>query len=106
MSGGTACREECHRPSWRVVARRANYSAFNGGRRTPSLHSELRCGECGARWRTKAAYVDQTPDVEPDCVRCGGPSDTACRICRRPHCRPCLTEHHHEGYGAPTEQTW
>jgi hypothetical protein len=37
---------------------RANYSSFNGGRRTPSEYSEVICSRCGRRWRTKAAYVD------------------------------------------------
>jgi hypothetical protein len=58
-----ACRNRAHRPAWRVEVRRANYSAFNGYRRTPSAYSQLRCGECGAVWRTKAAYVDETPDA-------------------------------------------
>ncbi|AZM53319.1 hypothetical protein DMA15_12585 [Streptomyces sp. WAC 01529] len=57
------CRTRSHRPSWRVVVRRANYSAFNGGRRTPSPYSLLRCGDCGGAWRTKAAYVAETPDA-------------------------------------------
>lgn len=57
-----ACKERTHRPTWRVVIRRANYSAFNGGRRTPSAYSLVRCTECGAAWRTKAAYVNGTPD--------------------------------------------
>lgn len=43
---------------WVVLTLRANYSAFNGYRRTPSDYSEVRCLECGRRWRTKAAYVD------------------------------------------------
>ncbi|MER7487973.1 hypothetical protein ABTY20_19105 [Streptomyces sp. NPDC126497] len=67
MSGGTSCKDRAaHRPSWRVLVRKANYSAFNGGRRTPSDYSELCCRACGAVWRTRAAYVDQTPDVEPE----------------------------------------
>lgn len=113
MSGGTACREKSHRSAWRVVVRNANYSAFNGYRRTPSAYSDLRCTECGAVWRTRAAYVASIPDARPQpspppdrCVRCDGRAETWCRICRRLHCRPCLTDHHHEGYGAPTEQTW
>lgn len=53
-----------HRPSWYVTVRNANYSAFNGGRRTPSEYSEVRCPLCSARWRTKAAYVDELPDRE------------------------------------------
>ncbi|MFI7009997.1 hypothetical protein [Streptomyces sp. NPDC050145] len=57
------CRERAHRPTWRVVVRNANYSAFNGGRRTPSPYSQLRCGACGASWRSKAAYVETTPDA-------------------------------------------
>ncbi|QDN64365.1 hypothetical protein [Streptomyces sp. S1D4-14] len=65
MSGGTACRDRrVHRPAWRVLVRRANYSAFNGYHRTPSDYSELCCRTCGAVWRTKAAYVDTVPDAE------------------------------------------
>lgn len=61
MSGGAVCR--CgKREAWRVIAYRCNHSAFNGYRMDPSDYSELECssaaGGCGARWRTKAAYVD------------------------------------------------
>jgi hypothetical protein len=56
-----ACRDRSHRLAWRVTALRCNYSTFNGGRRTPSAYSEIVCGLCGARWRTKAAYVDALP---------------------------------------------
>ena len=49
---------------WRVIVRKANYSAFNGYRRTPSAYSDIQCGECGGRWRTNAAYVDSLPDGE------------------------------------------
>lgn len=64
-SGGTAClnRKE-HWESWCVTVRKANYSAFNGGHRTPSDYSEIRCSACPTRWRTKAAYVDRLPDGE------------------------------------------
>lgn len=107
MSGGTACRSQDHRPAWRVVVRGANYSAFNGGRRTPSPYSQLQCGECGAAWRTKAAYVAAIPDASPapTCARCRKPADTECRICQRPFCRNCMTDHHHEGYGTPATDT-
>jgi hypothetical protein len=54
---GTACKQKTHRANWRVVVRNANYSAFNGGRRTPSDFSQLTCLTCGRAWRTKAAYV-------------------------------------------------
>ncbi|MBC9730694.1 hypothetical protein [Streptomyces sp. TRM68367] len=57
-----ACPDKAHRPAWRVRVRRANYSAFNGYRRTPSPYSLVHCGDCGALWRTKAAYVDTLPD--------------------------------------------
>jgi hypothetical protein len=53
-----------HGGAWRVMVRRANYSAFNGYHRTPSLYSQLTCTECGAVWRTKAAYVSHTPNLE------------------------------------------
>lgn len=53
-----------HRPHWVVTVRKANYSAFNGGRRTPSDYSEVRCPKCSGVWRTKAAYVDDLPDEE------------------------------------------
>jgi hypothetical protein len=63
MSGGTACGVRGHRSSWEVLVRNANYSAFNGGRRTPSAYSSLRCRACKAVWRTKAAYVKYVPDM-------------------------------------------
>ena len=58
---GTACR--CgNRDAWRVVHYRCNYSAFNGYHYTPSDYSAVGCltglGGCGARWRTKAQYVN------------------------------------------------
>jgi hypothetical protein len=56
------CRVPEHRPRWYVQVRRANYSAFNGGHRTPSAYSAIRCSECGSCWRTKAKYVDTLPD--------------------------------------------
>lgn len=62
MSGGTACanRRE-HFSAWWVSTYKANYSTFSGGRRTPSAYSEVNCDECSARWRTRAAYVEQLP---------------------------------------------
>ena len=61
MSGGTACK--CTPRSVVVLQRRANYSAFSGYRRTSSDYSLVRCTECRTTWRTKAAYVDSSPDV-------------------------------------------
>lgn len=58
MSGGQACKDKTHRPRYRVLVYRANYSSFNGGRRTPSDYSDLCCDICGVSWRSKAAYVD------------------------------------------------
>jgi hypothetical protein len=52
-----------HRAAWLVAVREANYSAFNGGRRTPSAYSQCWCSTCGRRWRTKAAYVKDLPDA-------------------------------------------
>ena len=49
------------RDAWCVAVRKANYSAFNGYRRTPSDYSEVVCQTCGARWRTNAKYVDTLP---------------------------------------------
>jgi hypothetical protein len=64
MSGGPVCK--CgKRDAWRVLSYRCNYSAFNGGRFTPSDYSSVFCdherGGCGAVWRTKARYVDGLP---------------------------------------------
>lgn len=65
MSGGTACTDrKNHQSAWVVSVRKANYSAFNGGRRTPSDYSEVRCPKCLGVWRTKAAYVDELPNKE------------------------------------------
>lgn len=53
------------REHWRVAMYRCNYSAFNGYHYTPSDYSEIICeraeGGCGARWRTKAKYVETLP---------------------------------------------
>lgn len=68
MSQGNSCR--CgNRTAWYVVTYRGNFSAFNGYRFTPSDYSEVTCrvvqGGCGARWRTKAKYVDSLPMRDP-----------------------------------------
>lgn len=52
----------CAKDNWRVVQRNCNHSAFNGGHRTPSDYSEVRCLKCNGRWRTKASYVDKLRD--------------------------------------------
>ncbi len=57
MSGGAAC--SCTKRDLEVIVYKANYSLFNGGRRTPSAYSEVACLNCERRWRTKAAYVDK-----------------------------------------------
>lgn len=103
MSGEIACRKPEHRPFWTVVQRNYNMSAFNGYRRTPSQYSEVRCSfaMCRSVWRTKAAYVADLPD---ECTGCRKPSSTRCRICRKPLCAPCMTDHHHEGYGTPADE--
>jgi hypothetical protein len=61
MSGGTACKNAEHQPRWFVTMRLANVSAFSGGRRTSSPYSQVKCGECGLTWRSKAAYVSNLP---------------------------------------------
>lgn len=61
MSGGRACRNRSH--EWVVVTRRGNYSAFSGYHFTRSAYSEVRCLDCGSRWRTKAAYVAALKDL-------------------------------------------
>ena len=62
--GRAGCTDrKAHRPSWVVTMRQYNQSAFNGYRPTVSAYSEVRCGDCGGRWRTKAAYVATLPDA-------------------------------------------
>lgn len=62
MSSGFACHIKGHRPRWAVAVRNANYSAFNGNRRTPSAYSLVICETCNTAWRTKAKYVATLPD--------------------------------------------
>ena len=70
MSGGTVCScPEARKPikdrAWMVTARMQNSSAFNGGRRTYSQYSAVRCTACNMCWRTKAGYVMYLPDSPP-----------------------------------------
>lgn len=53
-----------HFGHWVVVVRNAHFSALQGGRRTPSTHSLVRCDRCGGLWRTPAAYVARLPDAK------------------------------------------
>ena len=67
MSQGNSCKcqEATKAPkyrSWFVYKRNYNTSAFNGYHYTPSDYSSVSCRECGACWRTKAAYVGLLPD--------------------------------------------
>lgn len=65
MSCSQGCRCEVKdRSKWRVHVYRANYSSFNGNRRTPSDYSAVHCTGCNAAWRTKAAYVESLPFAE------------------------------------------
>ena len=64
MSGGVSCK--CQRPERVVTMRNCNYSAFNGYRFTPSRYSQVKCVQCGATWRSRAAYVDALPDATPE----------------------------------------
>ena len=66
MSQGEVCTNKAHRPSWRVVQRNYNKSAFNGYKKTWSPYSLVTCtnGMCNAWWRTKAKYVDELPDMD------------------------------------------
>lgn len=63
---GVRCPWRHHRPEWRVTVYKANYSAFNGYRRTRSDYSEVMCLVDYHRWRTKAAYVDQILKDHPE----------------------------------------
>lgn len=66
MSGGSVCYRAEHKPTWRVVVRKANYSTFNGGHRTPSAYSSVCCLTCNRRWRTKAAYVNTLKNISSE----------------------------------------
>jgi hypothetical protein len=48
---------------WIVVARHCHFSAFAGYHYTLSTYSTVKCVQCGATGRTKAAYVRFLPDA-------------------------------------------
>jgi hypothetical protein len=54
--------ERCRSRRLAVQQRHQNRSAFNGYHVTWSRYSEVVCLDCGCRWRTTAAYVDDLPD--------------------------------------------
>jgi len=57
----------CNSTNLVVTTRKANFSAFNGYRRTPSDYSELRCLDCGHFWRSKSpsvASIRTATDIE------------------------------------------
>ena len=96
MSQGVACK--CPRSGLVVDVRRANYSAFNGYKRTPSSYSAVRCTACGACWRTDAKYVNELPDapeVQPAAEETtrqqdpfrflSKPYDPICIVTKEPH---------------------
>lgn len=67
MSSGPSCQcEERRKPieqrEWYVYARNHNRSAFSGYHYTLSDYSAIGCRACGARWRSKSAYVRRIPD--------------------------------------------
>lgn len=69
MSGGYACqcaesKKKVTDRRWRVTQRQCNHSAFSGYAYTSSEYSALKCLECRAVWRTKAAYVGLVPDMK------------------------------------------
>lgn len=60
-----ACARD-HREHWRVYQRYGNASAFSGYHWTWSEYSGIVCLSPGCergRWRTKAAYVAEIPDL-------------------------------------------
>lgn len=63
---GCRCTGEERRRRWRVVQYHCNYSAFSGYHYTPSDYSLVTCDGCGARWRTKAKYVETLPRTAHD----------------------------------------
>lgn len=56
-------------------------------------------------WTTaRARYGEGARHLLLDmCGRCGRTTTTRCRICRKSVCGPCMTDHHHEGYGTPAD---
>lgn len=46
-----------------VTVRNANFSAFNGRRRTWSRYSQLKCLDCGYLWRSAADGVHRVRDA-------------------------------------------
>jgi hypothetical protein len=69
VSFGCKCGERKNRAkqrAWIVIARKCNYSAFNGYRYASSEYSDVLCLSCGACGRTKAGYVRRLQDGKVD----------------------------------------
>lgn len=55
--------------NWVVLQYKCNYSAFNGGKKTPSDYSHVICNSCGRQGRTKANFVDELKIKEYDWMK-------------------------------------
>ncbi len=71
MSGGPACscperKKPVRERNWMVTQRHYNTSAFNGYSETPSRYSTVWCLSCRIHWRSKANYVNHTPNAPAD----------------------------------------
>lgn len=58
----------CDKSFRRVLIRHGNYGAFERPKygRHYSDYSEVICLNCGWRWRSKARWVEDCPDITPD----------------------------------------
>jgi hypothetical protein len=77
--GQAVSKHECRGFQVYVIQRKGNASAFNGYRWQRSAYSAVACRCCGRVWRTKAAFVDRSPDAPPGWYDApGGPTRTRC----------------------------
>jgi len=97
-----------HANGWQLTDGAWSWAALGPDGRELHIGSQHSMGELLRAWRLEfgpiTSGIGTDMEVEPQrCFRCKDIAHTNCRICDRRLCRSCMTDHHHEDYGTPSD---